>query len=95
MFFHHIIAFISKAVISLLVNSSLQEKDLRVEHHLHRGRALAAFRHLLGKRASQLKSANARQVISTQSDVQADVQLILAPLSQTERSVLLSVCSCF
>ncbi|XP_044355717.1 uncharacterized protein [Triticum aestivum] len=71
--------------------SSLEEKDLRVEHHLHRGRALAAFRHLLGKRASQLKSANARQVISTQSDVQADVQLILAPLSQTERSVLLSV----
>ncbi|XP_040259462.1 uncharacterized protein [Aegilops tauschii subsp. strangulata] len=71
--------------------SSLEEKDLRVEHHLHRGRALAAFRHLLGKRASQLKSANARQVISTQSDVQADVQLILAPLSQTERSVLLLV----
>ncbi|KQK03052.1 uncharacterized protein LOC100829381 isoform X2 [Brachypodium distachyon] len=71
--------------------SSLEEKDLRVEHHLHRGRALAAFRHLLGKRAAQLKSANARQVISAQSDVQADVQLILAPLSQTERSVLLSV----
>ncbi|KAM0918674.1 hypothetical protein ACQ4PT_008706 [Festuca glaucescens] len=71
--------------------SSLEEKDLRVEHHLHRGRALAAFRHLLGKRASQLKSANAGQVISTQSDVQADVQLILASLSQTERSVLLSV----
>jgi spatacsin len=71
--------------------SSLEEKDLRVEHHLHRGRALAAFRHLLGKRASQLKSANAGQVISTQSDVQADVQLILASLSQTERPVLLSV----
>ncbi|XP_006643839.2 uncharacterized protein LOC102717287 isoform X2 [Oryza brachyantha] len=71
--------------------SSLEEKDLRVEHHLHRGRALAAFRHLLGKRASQLKSANARQVISAQSSVQADVQLILAPLSQTERPILLSV----
>ncbi|KAF0916073.1 hypothetical protein E2562_000693 [Oryza meyeriana var. granulata] len=71
--------------------SSLEEKDLRVEHHLHRGRALAAFRHLLGKRASQLKSANARQVISVQSSVQADVQLILAPLSQTERPILLSV----
>ncbi|XP_015650038.1 uncharacterized protein [Oryza sativa Japonica Group] len=71
--------------------SSLEEKDLRVEHHLHRGRALAAFRHLLGKRASQLKSANASQVISVQSSVQADVQLILAPLSQTERPILLSV----
>ncbi|XBI62667.1 hypothetical protein VPH35_043242 [Triticum aestivum] len=82
-------ASIQKSVEELY--SSLEEKDLRVEHHLHRGRALAAFRHLLGKRASQLKSANARQVISTQSDVQADVQLILAPLSQTERSVLLSV----
>ncbi|RLN30060.1 uncharacterized protein C2845_PM05G27470 [Panicum miliaceum] len=68
-----------------------QEKDVRVEHHLHRGRALAAFRHLLVKRASQLKSANARQVISAQSNVQADVQLILAPLSQAERSILLLV----
>ncbi|KAG8053146.1 hypothetical protein GUJ93_ZPchr0001g29494 [Zizania palustris] len=71
--------------------SSLEEKDLRVEHHLHRGRALAAFRHLLSKRVSQLKSANAQQVISVQSNVQADVQLILAPLSQTERPILLSV----
>lgn len=71
--------------------SSLEEKDVRVEHHLHRGRALAAFRHLIFKRASQLKSASARQVISSQSNVQADVQLILAPLSQPERSVLLSV----
>ncbi|KAL6848044.1 hypothetical protein ACP4OV_022172 [Aristida adscensionis] len=71
--------------------SSLEEKDVRVEHHLHRGRALAAFRHLLVKRASQLKSANARQVISAQSNVQADVQLMLAPLSQAERSILLSV----
>ncbi|XP_062194810.1 uncharacterized protein LOC133897988 isoform X2 [Phragmites australis] len=71
--------------------SSLEEKDVRVEHHLHRGRALAAFRHLLVKRALQLKSANARQVISAQFNVQADVQLILAPLSQAERSILLSV----
>lgn len=68
---------------------------MRVEHHLHRGRALAAFRHLLVKRASQLKSASARQVISAQSNVQADVQLILAPLSQAERSILLSVWSMF
>lgn len=67
---------------------------MRVEHHLHRGRALAAFRHLLVKRASQLKSASARQVIPAQSNVQADVQLILAPLSQAERSILLSVCPC-
>jgi spatacsin len=67
---------------------------VRVEHHLHRGRALAAFRHLIAKRASQLKSASARQVISAQSNVQADVQLILAPLSQVERSILISVCPC-
>ncbi|KAK8457117.1 hypothetical protein SEVIR_3G127700v4 [Setaria viridis] len=71
--------------------SSLEEKDVRVEHHLHRGRALAAFRHLLVKRASQLKSASACQVIPAQSNVQADVQLILAPLSQAERSILISV----
>jgi spatacsin len=67
---------------------------MRVEHHLHRGRTLAAFRHLLVKRALQLKSANACQMISAQSNVQADVKLILAPLSQAERSVLLSVCPC-
>ncbi|WVZ99776.1 hypothetical protein U9M48_045026 [Paspalum notatum var. saurae] len=74
--------------------SSLEEKDVRVEHHLHRGRVLAAFRHLIFKRASQLKSASARQMISSQSNVQADVQLILAPLSQAERSILLSNTGC-
>ncbi|KAJ1264321.1 hypothetical protein BS78_09G254700 [Paspalum vaginatum] len=83
-------ASIQKSVEEVLY-SSLEEKDVRVEHHLHRGRALAAFRHLIFKRASQLKSASARQVISSQSNVQADVQLILAPLSQAERSILLSV----
>ncbi|XP_008786547.2 uncharacterized protein LOC103704848 [Phoenix dactylifera] len=71
--------------------SSLEENRFGVEHHLHRGRALAAFNHLLGARALNLKSANARQELSGQPNIQADVQAILAPLTQSEGSILSSV----
>ncbi|XP_072998646.1 uncharacterized protein [Typha latifolia] len=71
--------------------SSIEEKGFRVEHHLHRGRALAAFSHLLLLRASNLRLSNARQELSTQPNTHSDVQLILAPLTQSEGSFLLSV----
>ena len=62
-----------------------------MEHHLHRGRALAAFNHLLGARALKLKSVNAHQELSGQPNIQADMQTILAPLTQSEGSILSSV----
>lgn len=71
--------------------SSLEGNGFGLEHHLHRGRALAAFNQLLRARASKLKSANALQELSGQPNIQSDVQAILAPLSQSEGSILSSV----
>lgn len=68
--------------------SSLEENAFGVEHHLHRGRALAAFNHLLGLRARKLKSA---QDLSGQANIQSNVQMLLAPLTQSEGSLLSSV----
>ncbi|KAJ0988045.1 hypothetical protein J5N97_006401 [Dioscorea zingiberensis] len=68
--------------------SSLEENSFGIEHHLHRGRALAAFNYLLGLRALKLKSA---QDLSGQTNTQSDVQMLLAPLTQSEGSLLSSV----
>lgn len=59
---------------------------------MHRGRALAAFNHLLAARVQNFKSeeqggGSARG----QSNVQSDVQTLLAPLTQSEESLLASV----
>lgn len=62
-----------------------------MEHHLHRGRALAAFNHILGVRASKLKSAQVHMELSGQANIQTDMQAILAPLTQSEGSLLSSV----
>lgn len=59
---------------------------------MHRGRALAAFNHLLAARVQKLKSEE--QVgasVQGQSNVQSDVQTLLAPLTQSEESLLASV----
>lgn len=69
----------------------LQEKGFGVEHHLHRGRPLAAFNHILGVRASKLKSSHVHKEVSRQANIQSDVQAILAPLTQSEGSLLSSV----
>lgn len=67
-----------------------------MEHYLHRGQALAAFNHLLSVRALSLKSANARQELSAQpNNIHLDVQKILTALSQTEVSVVQSVCPAY
>ncbi|XP_042492983.1 uncharacterized protein LOC122072667 isoform X2 [Macadamia integrifolia] len=89
-------AAIEKNVEEELYASSLEESGFGVEHHLHRGRALAAFNHLLGLRVQELKSTNARQDISGasiqgQTNFQSDVQMLLAPLTQSEESLLSSV----
>ncbi|KAK6924171.1 Spatacsin, C-terminal domain [Dillenia turbinata] len=78
-----------------LYNSSPEDAGLGLEHHLHRGRALAAFSHLLGVRIQNLKSEpmykEQAAAINGQRNVQLDVQRLLAPLTQSEESLLLSV----
>ncbi|XP_042376004.1 uncharacterized protein LOC121969811 isoform X2 [Zingiber officinale] len=73
--------------------SSVEEKGFGIEHHLHRGQALAAFYHILGARALHLKSTSPLQQISGKPNIQSDVQAILAPLAETERLSLSSVAS--
>ncbi|XP_043696644.1 uncharacterized protein LOC122647289 isoform X2 [Telopea speciosissima] len=89
-------AAIQKNVEEELYASSLVETGFGVEHHLHRGRAFAAFNHLLGLRVQELKSTKAHQEVSGasvqgQTNVQSDVQLLFATLTQSEESLLSSV----
>ncbi|KAJ8447051.1 hypothetical protein Cgig2_033620 [Carnegiea gigantea] len=75
---------------------SVEETGLALEQHLHRGRALAAFNQLLGYRVQKLKSDGSGRGQSSvsargQVNVQADVQTLLAPLTQSEQSLLSSV----
>lgn len=71
--------------------SSLEDKGFGVEHHLHRGRALAAFNHILGLRASKLKSSHVQKELTRQANIQSDMQAILSPLIPDEESILSSV----
>ncbi|KAG5245302.1 Glycoside hydrolase, family 19, catalytic [Salix suchowensis] len=75
-----------------LYDSSLEETKLGLEHHLHRGRALAAFNHILGVRAQKLKLEGQSGASSHgQRNVHSDVQALLAPLTESEEVVLSSV----
>lgn len=73
-----------------------QGTDVGLEHHLHRGRALAALNHLLSERVHKLKSDNKHwrhpeSPPSGQTNVQSDVQTLLGPITETEESLLSSV----
>ncbi|XP_022741667.1 uncharacterized protein LOC111293165 isoform X2 [Durio zibethinus] len=83
-------ATIQKHVEEELYHSSLKETGLGLEHHLHRGRALAAFNHLLTSRVEKLK-IEGRSNASGQTNVQSDVQTLLAPISEKEECLLSSV----
>ncbi|XVF61790.1 hypothetical protein PTKIN_Ptkin08bG0158700 [Pterospermum kingtungense] len=83
-------ATIQKHVEEELYHSSLEETGLGLEHHLHRGRALAAFNQLLTSRVDKLK-IEGRSNASGQTNVQSDVQTLLAPISEKEQSLLSSV----
>ncbi|OVA08128.1 Spatacsin [Macleaya cordata] len=89
-------AAIQKSVEKELFGSSLEETAFGVEHHLHRGRALAAFNHLLGLRVQMLKSENGHRKesgasVPGQTNIQSDVQMLIAPVTQTEKSLLSTV----
>ncbi|KAK9949869.1 hypothetical protein M0R45_005380 [Rubus argutus] len=81
-------ATIQKHIEEELYNSALEENALGLEHHLHRGRALAAFNHFLGLRVQKLKSEGQAHV---QKNVQVDVQTLLGPITESEESLLSSV----
>uniref|UniRef100_A0A2N9FSI1 Spatacsin C-terminal domain-containing protein n=1 Tax=Fagus sylvatica TaxID=28930 RepID=A0A2N9FSI1_FAGSY len=85
-------ATIQKHVEEELYDSSLEETGLGLEHHLHRGRALAAFNQLLAARVQKFKSEEQLGAsVHGQNNVQSDVQTLLAPLTQSEESLLASV----
>ncbi|KAF6149487.1 hypothetical protein GIB67_011388 [Kingdonia uniflora] len=80
-----------------LYASSVEENGFSVEHHLHRGHALAVLNHLLDLRTQKLKSGailkkqSSGSSIHGQANIQVDVQTLLAPLTQSEESLLSSV----
>ncbi|GMH24506.1 hypothetical protein Nepgr_026349 [Nepenthes gracilis] len=89
-------AAVQKQIEQELYSSSVEGTGLGLEHHLHRGRALAAFNHLLGHRVEKLKSEGINRGQSGDSvrgpaNVQSDVQTLLASLTQNEESLLSSV----
>lgn len=89
-------AAIKKRVEEELYNSSLDESGLGIEHHLHRGRPLAAFNHLLGVRIQRLKSQGTHNgqsgnSVHGQNNVQSDLQTLFATITQSEESLLSSV----
>ncbi|XP_011622566.1 uncharacterized protein LOC18432027 isoform X1 [Amborella trichopoda] len=89
-------AAVQKHIEEELYASSFEENGHGIEHHLHRGRALAAFHHLLGVRAQRMRTGHAdleRKGSSTRgsTNVQSDSQRLLTPLTQNEESLLSSV----
>ncbi|XP_057972244.1 uncharacterized protein LOC131160497 isoform X2 [Malania oleifera] len=86
-------ATIQKHIEEELYASSLKETGLGLEHHLHRGRALAAFNHLLGARVQKLKSGHIHKEqsgasVHGQTNVQSDVQILLGRITDSEESFL-------
>ncbi|KAI5416786.1 hypothetical protein KIW84_041698 [Lathyrus oleraceus] len=72
----------------------LEENGFGLEHHLHRGRALAAFNQIIGQRVQNLKSEWEGTSSSLgQTNIQLDVQKFLSPLGQHEDTILSSVLS--
>uniref|UniRef100_A0A7N0TN62 Spatacsin C-terminal domain-containing protein n=1 Tax=Kalanchoe fedtschenkoi TaxID=63787 RepID=A0A7N0TN62_KALFE len=89
-------AAIQKQVEQELHDSSLEKTGLGIEHHLHRGRPIAAFNHLLSMRLKKLKldtGGKGQSVNSLPGPVitQSDVQTLLSPITQDEGSLLSSV----
>ena len=59
---------------------------------MNRGRALSAFNRLLDARVQQFKSeGQSGESAHGQTNIQSDLQRLLAPLTETEESLLLSV----
>uniref|UniRef100_A0A2P2LNY5 Uncharacterized protein LOC105123888 isoform X3 n=1 Tax=Rhizophora mucronata TaxID=61149 RepID=A0A2P2LNY5_RHIMU len=84
-------ATIQKHVQDELYDSSLEESGHGIEHHLHRGRALAAFNHIIGARVQKLKLEGQSSKSHGQTNIQSDLQTFLAPITQSEKPFFSSV----
>lgn len=75
-----------------MVLFDFQDTGLGIEHHLHRGRALSAFKRLLTVRVQKLKSeGQSGAATNGQTNAQSDVLTLLAPITESEESLLSSV----
>lgn len=90
-------AALQKNIEEELYTSSFEEGEFGVEHHLHRGRALTAFKFLIGNRAQRLNSLGRTQDEQVgkssrgQTQISAEVQMLLSPFTQSEEKLLISV----
>ncbi|GAB2260278.1 hypothetical protein Droror1_Dr00011133 [Drosera rotundifolia] len=90
-------AALQKQIEQELCASSVKEAGYGLEHHLHRGRALAAFKQFLEFRIEKLKSDHPRNgqhetnAVREQVDAQSDVQALLAEIKLDEEQLLASV----
>lgn len=80
-----------------LYGPSVEGSRLGLEHHLHRGRSLAAFIHLLSLRVKKLKlefethRVHSNISVNGQSNIQSDIHTLLSPITQEEETLLSSV----
>lgn len=84
-------AAVQKHIEEELYVSSLEGTGVGLEHHLHRGHAMAALNHVLSARVYKLKSDGKEEGKYGPLNVQSDVQILLAPLTKSEESLLSSV----
>ncbi|GAB2283200.1 hypothetical protein Dimus_017727 [Dionaea muscipula] len=89
-------AALQKQIEQELCASSVKETGFRLDHHLHRGQALAAFNHFLDYRVQKLKDGTYNTEHEStakrgQVNVQSDVQTLLASLKLDEEQFFSSV----
>ncbi|KAF3440484.1 hypothetical protein FNV43_RR18768 [Rhamnella rubrinervis] len=85
-------ATIQKHIEEELYDPALEDTGLGLEHHLHRGRALSAFKRLLTVRVQKLTSeGQSGAATNGQTNTQSDVLTLLAPITESEESLLSSV----
>ncbi|KAG7544556.1 Spatacsin C-terminal domain [Arabidopsis suecica] len=85
-------AIIQKHIEEELHHTKTEGTELGLEHFLHRGRPLSAFNAFLEQRVEKLKLED-QSGSSThgQRNMQSDVPMLLAPLTQSDESLLSSV----
>ncbi|KAL1190297.1 hypothetical protein V5N11_016682 [Cardamine amara subsp. amara] len=85
-------AIIQKHIEEELHHTKTEGTELGLEHFLHRGRPLAAFNVFLEHRVEKLKLEDqSGSSIHGQRNMQSDVPMLLAPLTQSDESLLSSV----
>lgn len=85
-------AIIQKHIEEELHHTKTEGTELGLEHFLHRGRPLAAFNAFLEHRVEKLKLEDqSGSSIHGQRNMQSDVPMLLAPLTESDESLLSSV----